>query len=313
MRTKLRPIVLLVVSTLVTLVTPHVAAAQVPEVSVPVSVWTTRDIYTSKISEIRAAVAPLRRLPVPRLGGQTIPGRVSPRIDTKRQYTVADFIRVHFARINGDTDAPSFDVLLRKDDLYIVGWYNDQVAIDAQQGKGETPVERNRRLPSGVWPNPDLVTEWPLSTNYSKLCNTAMEDGTLKLGSNQLQQALKNLGQQVGSKYDSTSLCVLAVTISEAVRFRAVSYTVQKSWPATVDLGVRQTLCIKKWKDMTQFLFWARGKGGPFNVETLGLDNKGVHLYNRKNQLTTSDSPFDDAIAVFHGSGKAEAEAAVAR
>ncbi|MEU3570984.1 ribosome-inactivating family protein [Kitasatospora sp. NPDC036755] len=280
-----------------------------PEALPPVSLefgarqWADGPAYTDYVASIRRAVAPA--VDAVTSDGTSRAVHISPSTDQRKaqpspqpptKYTENDFVGLRVAGLDGTT---RITFLMRKDDLYIIGLYNEATK---KYVKLEEAGETWRR-----YPFPDNTPEIT-SAQYAKLCPD-ITNGKLPITVDSLNKAVLALARNA-EKADRSQLCQPAVLFAEAARFAAVAGAVAATWGtqgALTTLSVEQYDYLLNWSTMTKYAFWNTRKAGQtqeaatYKADKLdiGSPSSPRFVYRRGGTPTVFD-----VLAVYNGNAR---------
>ncbi|MFE4355359.1 ribosome-inactivating family protein [Kitasatospora sp. NPDC056800] len=268
--------------------------------------WEASNAYAAYIASIRDAVAPaadtetsdrIRRLHVSPSMQQKV---VDAKPNKPKKYETKDFVGL---RITSRDQSQHITFLMRKDDLYIIGLYNQ--AKDRYL-RFETPEQDWRDYPFPA----NSTDKWTKGVGYSALCNE-ISTGKLETTDNSLNKAVMDLADK-GAGAGGASLCQPAVLFAEAARFAPITEAVRAGWP---QVGKATTLStdllnyMTNWSDMSKYAFWKPAKGSSqgeknrFDANDFNVGPQAPPQYVHRTAVTPI---VFDVVSVYNGNGSRE-------
>ncbi|QIK04769.1 hypothetical protein G7Z12_00465 [Streptomyces sp. ID38640] len=167
---------------------------------------------------------------------------------TPRNYTDADFVAVETRNIEG-TKRVTF--LMRKDNLYVAGLYNNQTQRYVDFEKTDTSIKSWRR-----YPFPTTQTDsWPHGVAYKDLC-PAINQGKLPVTAETMNRAVNDFADK-GAHAAPQSLCQPAVVLAEAARFKQATDQVKTNWKGKDGvLSQKVRNYTLNWDKLSRYAFW---------------------------------------------------------
>ncbi|MFB7129635.1 ribosome-inactivating family protein [Kitasatospora sp. NPDC056273] len=265
--------------------------------------WKGADAYAAYIASIRDAVAPaadvetsvgMRRLHVSPSIQQKV---VDAKPKNPKSYTTEDFVGL---RITSRDQSQHITFLMRKDDLYVIGLYNED---KNSYIRFETPEQKWRDYPFPA----DRTGSWTKGTQYPKLCEK-ISSGRLEITDNSLNSAVKEFADK-GNGADGASLCQPAVLFAEAARFAPITEAVQAGWPQAGKATTLNTDLLNymtNWSDMSKYAFWkpaqksSRGEKDRFGANDFNVGPQEPPQYVHR----TAVKPIVfEVVSVYNGNG----------
>ncbi|WP_432144758.1 ribosome-inactivating family protein [Streptomyces sp. bgisy084] len=232
--------------------------------------WASGLEYARFIDALRGALAPRsnyqtsngpRELRVTRSSKE----REAETEGTPRPYSEADFVAVEARTMDGDARVT---FLLRKDDAYVAGMYNNRTRRYVDFEKKDTNVKPWRR-----YPFPAQTDDWPHGVRYEALCPD-INKGKLAVTADTMNKAVQDFAAR-GARASSESLCQSAVVLAEAARFKQVTDQVKTNWKGKNGvLSQKVRNYTLNWDKLSRYAFWQSRSDSPQGARDTNEPNR---------------------------------------